>query len=81
MASGPEHYAQAEVLLARADQELKNQGVNDYTRIVTAMAQVHAQLAEAANSALIGDMDDPEFLDQLRAWRLATVPTETPSRA
>lgn len=78
MASGPEHYTEAERLLASAKEADAGSESEDYC---LRAAAVHARLAEAANAALIGDMDDPEFLDQLRAWRQATQPILKPGQS
>ncbi len=49
MATGAEHYVEAERLLARADAEGP---ASDFGRSLTATAQVHATLAHAAATAL-----------------------------
>lgn len=49
MASGPEHYREAERLLALAAEELDDDDLRHYSALLS--AQVHAQLALAAVTA------------------------------
>jgi hypothetical protein len=77
MASGPEHYREAESLLAEAKASIDHAGPGRYSASWIAMAAVHARLAQAADAGLVGDMDDPDFEDQVIAWREVTAPTQT----
>lgn len=77
--NGPEHYREAERLLAAVVGDDQSPCLDDSNRIVAntiAAAQVHATLALAAATALA----DAEFVirDDTRQWMAATVSTCPP---
>lgn len=65
MATGPEHYKEAERLLDFAVRHMLDD--DDTQPVVLAQAQVHATLALAAAQAMKGDMGAPDW----DAWRAA----------
>jgi hypothetical protein len=66
--TGPEHYREAEVLMADADEagSITPEGL-----ALIALAQVHATLALAAATALHGSADAGQPMSDDKAWRAA----------
>ncbi|WP_275558588.1 hypothetical protein [Streptomyces sp. 5-6(2022)] len=64
--TGPEHYREAERLLAEAD-NIAEQG-GDMGEMIAA-AQVHATLAQAAATALIDETPRSDSFGNYRAWQ------------
>lgn len=67
MMIGPEHYREAERLLATLDDDGAYRGDWDAARAVTEIAQVHATLALAAATAL-GVLCDDRLNDAWAQW-------------
>jgi hypothetical protein len=68
--TGPEHYREAERLIANAAALGYGDGDRDTSGIV-AVAQVHATLALAAATALLSDLSTYDDEPEQKAWRAA----------
>jgi hypothetical protein len=75
--TGPEHYREAERLLAESRTELRpnDEGHCEADRTI-AEAQVHATLALAAATALIDETSRSDCFDNYRAWQQVTGDTK-----
>lgn len=73
--TGPEHYAEAERVVAQVEnRDVSAAAVAAYT----AVAQVHATLALAAATALIDEKPRSGSFDAWREWKQATGGAEYP---
>ena len=78
--TGPEHYRQAERLLAAVNQRIGNDDRNEYVQTpsrrseLTAQAQVHATLAHAAATVDLFALYGQAGEESQKAWRDVVAP-------